>query len=77
MSWLFSTSDSAISAKGVVNVLANRRGEEESIHNNVLELLGTSSEVATVDRVIAQLQGLDLMKITLISDITNVTEEST
>lgn len=77
MSWLFSTSDSAISAKGVVNVLANRRGEEKSIHNNVLELLGTSSEVATVDRVIAQLQGLDLMKITLISDITNVTEEST
>ena len=51
--------------------------EEKSIHNNVLELLGTSSEVATVDRVIAQLQGLDLMKITLISDITNVTEEST
>ena len=74
---MFSTSDSAISAKGVVNVLANRRGEEKSIHNNVLELLGTSSEVATVDRVIAQLQGLDLMKITLISDITNVTEEST
>lgn len=61
----------------MVNVLANRRGEEKSIHNNVLELLGTSSEVATVDRVIAQLQGLDLMKITLISDITNVTEEST